>query len=85
MGVTAPMAASRRLTSACLIRCVEITGRMICNTGPSSSECAAKWLWGGENATKYWRNGKCGMTPSTSQAGVYALRRAPHERQVPRR
>src|SRR5258706_9103056 len=47
MRVTAPVAASLRLTPASLIRCVAITRWMICNTGASSSGCTAKRLRNG--------------------------------------
>jgi hypothetical protein len=57
--VIAPVAASLRLLSVCLIRKVVMTRWMICNTGVSSSGCTANRLRNGkllERGLATWTN-----------------------------
>ena len=59
---------------------------MICNTGRSKSGWTAKRLRKGiENDSTDWRTGTVGMTWSTRWAAASAMRRVPHEGQMPGR
>ena len=58
---------------------------MICNTGASNAGWMANRLRSGfGNNNTHWRTGNFGMTWSARWAAASAMRRVPHEGQMPR-